>query len=161
MTHSNCILESACKRIKRQRKKKEYEMYKTESQNSERAGWVPERPEPSIATKKQKFQYAEKRESKYTYRRKPNFQMYSKKTTEGEQHSPQKFQNQKKKKQHRRRGTSGFPSKEPDIFSFQQQLLLVNAWQTLLRLIFYFPPKAGSKVLSCRNYSSQKRDPKS
>ena len=52
MTHSNCILESACKRIKRQRKKKEYEMYKTESQNSERAGWVPERPEPSIATKK-------------------------------------------------------------------------------------------------------------
>ena len=52
MTHSNCILESACKRIKRQRKKKEYEMYKTESQNSERTGWVPERPEPSIATKK-------------------------------------------------------------------------------------------------------------
>ena len=30
-------------------------MYKTESQNSERTGWVPERPEPSIATKKQKF----------------------------------------------------------------------------------------------------------
>ena len=54
MTHSNCILESACKRIKRQRKKKEYEMYKTESQNSERTGWVPERPEPSIATKKNK-----------------------------------------------------------------------------------------------------------
>ena len=52
MTHSNCILESARKRIKRQRKKKEYEMYKTESQNSVRTGWVPERPEPSIATKK-------------------------------------------------------------------------------------------------------------
>ena len=90
MTHSNCILESACKRIKRQRKKKEYEMYKTESQNSERAGWVPERPEPSIATKKN--YYAEKRESKYTYRRKPNFQMYRKKTTEVEQHSPQKLE---------------------------------------------------------------------
>ena len=45
---------------------------------------------------KKKFQYAEKRESKYTYRRKPNLQMYIEKTTEVEQHSPQKFQDKKK-----------------------------------------------------------------
>ena len=66
-------------------------MYKTESQNSERTGWVPERPEPSIATKKF-FSMLKKRESKYTYRRKPNLQMYSEKTTEVEQHSPQKLE---------------------------------------------------------------------
>ena len=90
MTHSNCILESACKRIKRQRKKKEYEMYKTESQNSERTGWVPERPEPSIATKF--FFSMLKKENQSILTEEKNFQMNSKKTTEVEQHSPQKFQ---------------------------------------------------------------------